>query len=107
MTQTSQLSEAAKANLDRNTELWRASSLFVKLENSEERVLQFNPDKIRQVEGQYGVRIQYTVIDPNYADRGEKKFEAGKATSQKIDGYLRQGVTLLNVKRLGEGTSTK
>ena len=51
--------------------------------------MQFNPEKIKQVEGQYGLRIQYMVIDPNYADKDEKKFEAGKSTSS-IDAQLGQ-----------------
>ena len=102
-----QLSEAAKRNLERNAELWRAESQYVKLEDGEERVLQFDPEKIKQVEGQYGVRIQYLVIDPNYSDRGLKKFEAGKKTSNDIDAQLRQGIRLLKIKRLGVGTDTK
>jgi hypothetical protein len=105
--QVHQLSEVGKSNLERNAELWRAESIFVKLEDGEERVLQFNPDKIKQTEGQFGIRIQYTVIDPNYADKGEKKFEASKTASQKIDRHLVEGNTLLFIKRTGEGTDTK
>lgn len=101
------LSEKAKQNLERNTELWRAESEFVKLEDGETRVLQFNPEKIKQVEGQYGLRIQYMVIDPNYSDKGEKKLEAGKQTSHDIDAQLRQGNRLLKIKRLGAGVETK
>lgn len=101
------LSEKAKQNLERNTELWRAESEFVKLEDGETRVLQFNAEKIKQVEGQYGLRIQYMVIDPNYSDKGEKKLEAGKQTSHDIDSQLRQGNRLLKIKRLGSGVETK
>src|SRR5918995_1400052 len=86
-----QLSEIAKQNLEKNAELWKAESLYVKLEDGETRVLQFNPERIKQIEGQYGARIQYMVIDPNYADKGDKKFEAGKSTSRDIDAQLRQG----------------
>jgi hypothetical protein len=102
-----QLSEAARKNLEKNAELWKAESVFIKLEDGETRVLQFNPEKIKQVEGQYGLRIQYMVIDPNYSDKGEKKFEAGKKTSNDVDAQLRQGNRLLKIKRLGEGTDTK
>jgi hypothetical protein len=101
-----QLSEDAKQKLDQNTELWRETSEFVKLEDQEIRVLKFNPERIKIVEGQYGPRIQYTVIDPNYPDR-EKKFEAGKTTSKEIDRYLRQGHTVLKIQRLGGGKDTK
>lgn len=101
------LSEAAKQNLERNSELWKAESVYIKLENEETRILQFNPEKIKPVEGQYGIRIQYLVIDPNYSDKGEKKFEAGKQTSRDIDAQLRQGNRLLKIRRLGTGTDTK
>jgi len=102
-----QLSEAGRQNLDKNAELWRAESQYVKLEDEETRVLQFDPDRIKHVEGQYGIRIQYLVIDPNYADKGEKKFEAGKKTSNDIDTQLRQGNRLLKIRRLGIGIDTK
>jgi hypothetical protein len=102
-----QLSEKARQNLEQNAELWRGESEYVKLEDGETRVLQFNPEKIKQVEGQYGLRIQYMVIDPNYSDKGEKKLEAGKQTSHDIDSQLRQGNRLLKIKRLGSGVETK
>lgn len=102
-----ELSEVAKQNLERNTELWKAESVFIKLEDGETRILQFNPERIKHVEGQYGIRIQYLVIDPNYSDKGDKKFEAGKKTSSDIDAQLRQGNRLLKIKRLGSGKDTK
>jgi hypothetical protein len=76
------------------------------LEPGETIVLQFNPEKIMHVEGQFGPRIQYSVIDPNYSDKGEKKFETGKLTSKQIDGLLRQGKTTLQITRSGEGKET-
>ena len=98
------LSEAAKQNLEKNSELWKAESVYIKLEDGETRILMFNPEKMKQVEGQYGIRIQYMVIDPNYSDKGDKKFEAGKKTSNDIDTQLRQGNRLLKIRRLGTGT---
>jgi hypothetical protein len=102
-----ELSEEARRNLEENAELWRAESEYVKLEDGETRILQFNPEKIKRVEGNFGPRIQYLVIDPNYSDKGFKKFEAGKRTSNDIDAQLRQGNRLIAVKRLGSGTDTK
>jgi hypothetical protein len=58
------------------------------------------------VKGQYGIRISYTVIDPNYSDRGLKKFEAGKLTSKKIDSLLLEGKILLKITREGNGKDT-
>ena len=105
--QVQELSEIAKQNLEKNSALWKAESVYIKLENEETRILQFNPEKIKPVEGQNGIRIQYMVIDPNYSDKGEKKFEAGKQTSRDIDAQLRQGNKLLKIRRLGTGTDTK
>ena len=66
----------------------------------------FNPEKIKHIEGQFGARVQYTVINPNYPDKGEKKFETGKTTSNLIDSILLQGKTTLKITRLGEGKET-
>lgn len=52
------------------------------------------------------MRISYSIIDPNYSDRGFKKFEAGKQTSEKIDSLLKQGKTLLRITREGSGKDT-
>jgi hypothetical protein len=60
--QVQQLSEVATQNLQKNSELWKAESVYVKLEDGETRILQFNPEKIKQVAGQYGLRIQYMVM---------------------------------------------
>lgn len=103
---TQQLSEAARKKLDSNAELWRAESEFIKLDDGETRILQFNPEKQEQVRTQYGPRISYSVIDPNYADKGLKKFEAGKLTSKKIDSLLAHCKTLLKITRVGSGKGT-
>lgn len=105
-TTTNQISETAKQKLEANSELWKEQSDYVKLEDGEKRVLRFDPEKIKHVEGQYGTRIQYAVIDPNYPDK-EKKFEQGKTTSKEIDKYLAQGHLLLKVQRIGAGKDTK
>ena len=104
--QAQELSEIARRNLDSNTELWKAESKYIRLEPGETTVLKFDPEKIKHVEGQYGPRIQYSVIDPNYSDKGEKKFETGKLTSKQIDSLLRQGKTLLKITRQNEGKET-
>ena len=100
------MSETARKNLESNKELWKSESKYIKLEAGETVVLQSNPEKIKHVEGRYGPRIQYTVINPNYSDKGEKKFETGKTTSGQIDSILSQGKTLLKITRQGEGKET-
>jgi hypothetical protein len=104
-TQSQTISEAARKNLDSNAELWKAESQYIKLEDGETRILQFNPEKLEPTK--YGPRISYSVIAPNYADKGPKKFEAGKTTSKKIDSLLRQGKTLLKITRKGTGRDTE
>jgi hypothetical protein len=59
------------------------------------------------VEGQFGIRMRYEVIDPNFADKGYKKFEADKKLSTDIDSFLRQNITLLRITRKGTGTETE
>jgi hypothetical protein len=76
------------------------------LEPGETVILHFNPEKIKHVEGQFGPRIQYSVINPNYSDKGEKKFETGKLTSKQIDSLLLQGKSTLKTTRQGEGKET-
>jgi hypothetical protein len=105
-TSQKQLSDEAKQRLEQNAELWREMSEFVRLEDGETRVLKFNPEQIKIVEGQYGPRIRYVVIDPNYPDK-EKKLEAGKLSSKEIDKYLTQGHTMLKIQRIGSGKDTK
>jgi hypothetical protein len=92
--------------LDSNAELWKAEAKYIKLEPGETTVLKFNPEQIKAVEGKFGLRISYAVIDPNYSDKGEKKFEASKLASRKIDSYLGQGKTLLKITRVGGGKDT-
>jgi hypothetical protein len=101
-----QISEEAKQKLEQNAQLWKETSEFVNLDDQEIRILKFNPERIKIVEGQYGPRIQYAVIDPNYPDK-EKKFEQGKTTSKEIDKYLKQGHTVLKIQRIGGGKDTK
>jgi hypothetical protein len=76
------------------------------LEPGETTVLKFIPEQIKHVEGKFGLRISYTVIDPNYSDKGEKKFEASKLTSRMIDSILSQGKNLLKITRVGSGKDT-
>jgi hypothetical protein len=58
------------------------------------------------VEGKFGGRISYSVIDHNYSDKGEKRFEAGKLTSKNFDSTECQGKNLLKITRVGSGRDT-
>lgn len=104
---TTEISEAARKKLESNADLWKAESKYVKLEDKEGKALQFNPELIEPVTTRFGPRISYSVIDPNHADKGLKKFEAGKLMSKKIDALLLQGKTLLKITRIGTGKDTE
>lgn len=111
MTSESQiLSPKAKDNLQRNAELRQKDNKFVKLQPSEKRVIQFNPEKIEQVEAEFNgkksQRYRYAVIDANNSNQ-EKYLEVGKRTSEDIDAYLSEGKTLLKIQRFGLGKDTR
>jgi hypothetical protein len=106
-----QLSPKGQENLKRNAELRDKDNKFIKLEPSEKRVLEFNPEKIEQVEAEFNgkksQRYRYTVTDPNNGSKQEKYLEVGKRTSEDIDAYLVQGHTLLKIQRFGLGKDTR
>ena len=59
------LSRKAKENLKRNVELRQKYNEFIKLQLDEKKILQFNPEKIEQIEdefnGKKSMRFRYTV----------------------------------------------
>jgi hypothetical protein len=105
------LSPKAKENLQRNAELRQKDNKFVKLQPSEKKVYQFDPEKIQQVEAEFNgkksQRYRYTVTDPNDISNQEKYLEVGKRTSEDIDAYLSEGKTLLKIQRFGLGKDTR
>jgi len=80
------LSPKAKEVLQRNAELRQRYSKFIKIGSGEKKVLQFNPEKIEQVEAEFNgkksMRFRYTVIEEG-TDQ-EKYLEVGKRTSEDI-----------------------
>jgi hypothetical protein len=74
-------------------------------------VLKFDPEKIEPVEAEFSEkktqRYRYTVTDPNNGSKQEKCLEVGKRTSEDIDGYLREGQTLMRIQRFGLGKDTR
>lgn len=106
-----QISPKALENLKRNAELRDKDNKFIKIEPSEKRVLEFNAEKIEQVEAEFSgkktQRYRYTVTDPSNDSKQEKCLEVGKRTSEDIDGYLREGNTLLKIQRFGLGKDTR
>jgi hypothetical protein len=54
--ETKELSPKAKENLQRNSELREKNNKFIKLQPSEKKVYQFNPEKIEQVEAEFNKR---------------------------------------------------
>src|SRR5215208_4045354 len=109
--ETKELSPKAKENLQRNAELREKDNKFIKLQPSEKKVYQFNPEKIEQVEAEFNgkksQRYRYAVTDPNDSSNQEKYLEVGKRTSEDIDAYLSEGETLLKIQRFGLGKDTR
>jgi hypothetical protein len=108
-TQIQGLSPKAKEVLQRNAELRQRDSKFIKIEPGEKKVLQFNPEKIEQVEAEFNGKksmgFRYTVIEDG---SGQKKYlEVGKRTSEDIDSFLLEGVSKLKVQRFGSGTDIR
>jgi hypothetical protein len=103
------VSPKAKEVLQRNAELRQRDSKFIKVEPGEKKILQFNPEKIEQVEAEFNgkksMRFRYTVIEEG-TDQ-EKYLEVGKRTSEDIDSFLVEGATRLKVQRFGTGTDTR
>ena len=110
-TENQALSPKAKENLQRNAELREKDNKFIKLQPSEKKVYQFNPEKIEQVEAEFNgkksQRYRYTVTDPGNDSNQEKYLEVGKRTSEDIDAYLSEGKTLLKIQRFGLGKDTR
>ena len=103
------LSPKAKENLQKNTELRQKDNKFIKLQPSEKRVLQFEPEKIQQGESEFSgrktMRYKYTVTEPNNESQ-EKYLEVGKQTSEEIDSHLNEGHIQLKLQRFGLGKDT-
>jgi hypothetical protein len=104
------LSPKAKENLQKNAELRQKDNKFIKLQPSEKRILQFNPEKIEQVEAEFNgkktMRYRYMVTEPNNESQ-EKYLEVGKQTSEEIDSHLSENHTLLKIQRFGLGKDTR
>ena len=87
--QIQQLSPKAQENLKRNAELREKDNKFIKLQPSEKRVLEFNPERIEQVEAEFNgkktQRYRYTVTDPNNGNKQQKCLEVVKRTSEEYD----------------------
>jgi hypothetical protein len=81
------LSQKAKENLEKNSQLRQRDNKFIKLEPGGKKVLTFNPEKIEQVEAEFNgkksMRFRYTVIEEG-PDNQEKYLEVGKRTSEDI-----------------------
>jgi hypothetical protein len=106
------LSPKAKENLRKNAELRQKDSKFIKLEPNERKVLQFDPEKIEQKEEEFsGKKIQryyYTVTEPESANSQQEKYlTVSKRTSEEIDSYLLQALTLLKIQRFVLGKDTR
>jgi hypothetical protein len=79
-----QLSEVGRSNLEKNAELWRAESIFVKLEDSEKRVLQFDPAIICFIIG-----IPMFLGELRLIGWGAQQYTVATSTETSMDKWLR------------------
>lgn len=109
MTQITELSEEAKAVIQRNIEARQQSSKFVKLQPGEKKVLQFVPEKTEQVQAEFNgkknLHFRYIVMEEG-SDQ-EKYFEVSKRASEDIDNCLMEGHIRLKMTRSGSGIDTR
>jgi hypothetical protein len=109
MSQTKELSEEARALIQRNIEAREQSSKFVKMQPGEKKVLQFVPEKTEQVQAEFNgkksLHFRYTVMEEG-SDQ-EKYFEVSKMASADIDTLLLKGYTKLEIQRSGSGRDTR
>jgi hypothetical protein len=59
-----------------------------------------------EFEGKKSIRYQYTVTDPNDAEKS-KYFTMSKRNSALIDTYLAEGQSILKIHRIGAGKDTQ
>lgn len=106
-TSSSPLTEKALLNMQRNQLSRNEASRYIRLEDSEERTYEFDPEDIQIAEpvfdGQKKLRFEYAVKD----ETGNRRIlVACKKTSKNIDRFLMEGNTLLKIKRVGTGLDT-
>jgi len=104
-----QLSEKARTNLQRNSDLRNRDSKFVSIQPGEKVVFLFDPEKIEPVErefdGKVVQRFQYTVKDTKTGR--EKIWTVSKRLSEQLDTFLSEGHTLLRIQRVASGKDTR
>lgn len=111
MTNNHGLSDKARENLRRNTELrttrrTKGNTLLI-LRDGEEVIRIFNPEQIEPQEidydgnGEKTQKFDYTVTDPNTGKT--EVFRASLRTSGDIDALLSEGHLLLKIRREGSG----
>jgi small-conductance mechanosensitive channel len=101
------LTEKAMMNMQRNQLARNKASIYARLEDSEERMYEFDPEDIQIIErvfdGQKKLRFEYAVKD----ELGNRQIlVACKNTNKNIDRFLMEGTTFLKIKRVGTRIDT-
>ena len=107
--QNQTLSEKARQNLERNSELRNKDNIFFNPQPGEKSIWIFDAEKVEPVEKEFDgkkvQRFQYSIRDPNTSQ--EKLWTTSKRTSEQLDAYLSEGKTLLKIQRIGSGKDTR
>lgn len=101
-----ELSQEARNRIQKNIELRRRSSKYIKVLDGETRTFEFFPDETNSYESEKfgGLRFAYLVIEEG---NNEKQiWEASMTTSNLIDELLLKGYTKLRIHRIGSDKRT-
>lgn len=104
-------SEEELNNIKEIDQLLTKDNEYIKIEPGSSKTLRFIlSEKVQPVEkdfqGKTFIQYRFTVIDEN-ADQREKKLDIGKLAALDIVEKFNEGHKVLNIERIGSGTSTR
>lgn len=97
------LTERGKANIESLKNSIARDQEYITFEENEERDLHFDAERMRQVDGKFGTRYEFNVVDLNRFPDLEKKWTVSKTNAMKIMDELGVGNTILHIKAEGTG----
>lgn len=104
-------SEVELNNIKEIDQLLNKDNEYIKIEPGSSKTLRFVlSEKVRPIEKDYNgktfIQYRFIVIDEN-SDNREKKLDVGKLAALDIIQKFNEGHKILNIERVGSGTSTR
>jgi hypothetical protein len=88
----------------------KKQSRYLKLQDGEIRILQFDRDKVEMIDNEFDgkvtKRVEYKVIDKDTND-GEKILSMAILNAKHISSLINRGRTLIEIQRVGLGKRTR